>query len=158
AVRRGTAAQARPAREAYPASHRAGGVLAPADRGDGRAHRRAPRSASVRPARGRVDGWRLDASAGGKDTARMGGNIPAAPEDPQDRTQRLLALDRAHLWHPFTQMQGWIEPPEGDEPVIIDHARGAWIFDTLGRKYLDGVSSLWVNVHGHRKAEIDSAI
>src|SRR5438309_1953081 len=88
----------------------------------------------------------------------MGENIPAAPEDPQDRTQRLLALDRAHLWHPFTQMQGWSEPSEGDEPVIIDHARGAWLFDTLGRKYLDGVSSLWVNVHGHRKAEIDSAI
>jgi adenosylmethionine---8-amino-7-oxononanoate aminotransferase len=88
----------------------------------------------------------------------MGENIPAAPEDPQERTQRLLALDRAHLWHPFTQMQGWIEPSEGDEPVIIDHARGAWLFDTLGRKYLDGVSSLWVNVHGHRKAEIDSAI
>ena len=58
----------------------------------------------------------------------MGENIPAAPEDPQDRTQRLLALDRAHLWHPFTQMQGWSEPSEGDEPVIIDHARGAWLF------------------------------
>ena len=55
----------------------------------------------------------------------MAENIPASPEDPRERTERLLALDRAHLWHPFTQMQGWIEPTEGDEPVVIDHARGA---------------------------------
>ena len=88
----------------------------------------------------------------------MADDIPATLEDPQERTRRLLALDRAHVWHPFTQMQGWVEPDGGDDPVIIDHARGAWVFDTLGRKYLDGVSSAWVNVHGHRKAEIDSAI
>src|SRR5690242_4673514 len=88
----------------------------------------------------------------------MADEIPATPEDPQERTRRLLALDRAHVWHPFTQMQGWLEPAEGDEPIIIDHARGSWLFDTMGRKYLDGASSGWVNVHGHRKAEIDSAI
>src|SRR5437763_7943592 len=88
----------------------------------------------------------------------MGDNIPSAMEDPQARLDRLLALERAHVWHPFTQMQDWLTPGEGDEPVVIDHARGAWLFDTLGRKYLDGVSSLWVNVHGHRKPEIDSAI
>src|SRR3989454_1546966 len=74
------------------------------------------------------------------------------------RHQRLVALDRAHLWHPFTQMQTWLEPLPGDEPVIIEHARGSWIFDTRGRKYLDAISSLWVNVHGHHRPEIDSAI
>ncbi len=84
--------------------------------------------------------------------------IPTAPEDAEARHQRLAALDRAHLWHPFTQMQTWLEPLPGDEPLIIDHGRGSWLFDTRGRKYLDAVSSLWVNVHGHRRTEIDSAI
>ena len=79
-------------------------------------------------------------------------------EPQQERHQRLAALDRAHVWHPFTQMQTWLEPMPGDEPLIIDHARGCWLFDTLGRKYLDAVSSLWVNVHGHHRPEIDSAI
>ena len=84
--------------------------------------------------------------------------IPKTIEDAESRHQRLTALDRAHLWHPFTQMQTWLEPLPGDEPVIIEHARGSWIFDTCGRKYLDAISSLWVNVHGHHRAEIDSAI
>jgi adenosylmethionine-8-amino-7-oxononanoate aminotransferase len=85
-------------------------------------------------------------------------DVPKAPEDPEARHQRLTALDRAHVWHPFTQMQTWLEPLPGDEPVIIDHARGSWLFDTRGRKYLDAISSLWVNVHGHHRTEIDSAI
>src|SRR5258706_9393121 len=78
--------------------------------------------------------------------------------DRAERHQRLAALDRAHVWHPFTQKQGWIEPEPGDEPLIIDHAKGVWLWDTRGRKYIDAISSLWVNVHGHRKDEIDSAI
>jgi adenosylmethionine-8-amino-7-oxononanoate aminotransferase len=85
------------------------------------------------------------------------GDIPNL-EDPEARHQRLAALDRAHVWHPFTQMQTWLEPLPGDEPLIVDHARGSWLFDTRGRKYLDAVSSLWVNVHGHHRTEIDSAI
>src|SRR5260221_219140 len=85
-------------------------------------------------------------------------DIPKAVEDAEQRHQRLTAMDRAHLWHPFTQMQTWLEPLPGDEPVIIDHASGSWLFDTRGRKYLDAISSLWVNVHGHHRAEIDSAI
>src|SRR5438309_11897097 len=84
--------------------------------------------------------------------------IPKTIENADARHQRLTALDRAHLWHPFTQMQTWLEPLPGDEPVIISHARGSWLFDTRGRKYLDAISSLWVNLHGHRKAEIDAAI
>jgi adenosylmethionine-8-amino-7-oxononanoate aminotransferase len=78
--------------------------------------------------------------------------------DRDARHARLTALDKAHVWHPFTQMQGWMDPIPGEEPLIIDHAMGSWLFDTQGRKYIDGVSSLWVNVHGHRKMEIDSAI
>ena len=89
---------------------------------------------------------------------RMSTEPPGAPEDSQSRHDWLTSLDRAHVWHPFTQMQTWLEPLPGDEPVIIDQARGCWLFDTKGRKYLDAISSLWVNVHGHRKPEIDRAI
>lgn len=72
---------------------------------------------------------------------------------PHDREQ-LAAMDKAHVWHPFTQMQGWL----ASEPLIIERAEGCWLVDTEGRRYLDGVSSLWVNVHGHRVPEIDEAI
>ncbi len=73
---------------------------------------------------------------------------------PPDRYQQLLALDVKHLWHPFTQMQVWPE----DQPLIIERAEGNELIDVDGRRYLDGVSSLWVTVHGHRKQEIDEAI
>jgi adenosylmethionine-8-amino-7-oxononanoate aminotransferase len=62
--------------------------------------------------------------------------------------------DKRFLWHPFTQMKDWAE----EEPVIITEGRGVFLKDITGRWYIDGVSSLWVNVHGHRKKEIDSAI
>jgi adenosylmethionine-8-amino-7-oxononanoate aminotransferase len=66
----------------------------------------------------------------------------------------LKRLDHAYLWHPFTQMQEWM----GEEPCIISHGEGHYLVDVHGRKYLDGVSSLWCNVHGHRKKELDEAI
>jgi adenosylmethionine---8-amino-7-oxononanoate aminotransferase len=70
------------------------------------------------------------------------------------RHERLLALDRAHVWHPFTQMAVW----PSDDPLVIERAEGNFLFDDLGGRYLDGVSSLWCNVHGHRKREIDEAV
>ncbi len=63
-------------------------------------------------------------------------------------------LDRAHLWHPFTPMRQWL----GEPPLVIERAEGNELIDTEGRRYLDGVSSLWVNVHGHRHPHIDAAI
>ena len=75
-------------------------------------------------------------------------------ESAEQRHRRLAELDRRHLWHPFTQMEGWL----GEEPLIVERGEGAYLFDTLGHRYLDGVSSLWVNVHGHRRAEIDAAV
>jgi adenosylmethionine-8-amino-7-oxononanoate aminotransferase len=63
-------------------------------------------------------------------------------------------LDRRHVWHPFTQMRDWLD----DEPLVIERAEGNYLIDPDGRFYLDGVSSLWVNVHGHRRREIDDAI
>ena len=70
------------------------------------------------------------------------------------RNKRLKIVDKKHLWHPFTQMREW----KKEIPIIIEKGEGNYLIDTYGRKYLDGVSSLWVNVHGHRKREIDNAI
>jgi adenosylmethionine---8-amino-7-oxononanoate aminotransferase len=70
------------------------------------------------------------------------------------RHDRLREADRRHLWHPFTQMQDWLR----EEPVIVDAGDGPYLVDTLGNRYLDGVSSLWCNVHGHRVPEIDEAV
>ena len=63
-------------------------------------------------------------------------------------------LDRAHVWHPFTQMREW----NAGEPVVIVEGRGAVLKAEDGREYLDGNSSIWTNLHGHRRAEIDEAI
>jgi adenosylmethionine-8-amino-7-oxononanoate aminotransferase len=74
--------------------------------------------------------------------------------DSSSRHEWLLRMDQAHVWHPFTQMQSWAL----DEPLLIERAEGNYLFDDAGRRYLDGVSSLWCNVHGHQKREIDDAI
>jgi adenosylmethionine-8-amino-7-oxononanoate aminotransferase len=60
----------------------------------------------------------------------------------------------AHVWHPFTQMKDWASR----DPVVIERARGPWLHDTDGNRYLDGVSSLWTTVHGHSEPAIDEAI
>ena len=69
-------------------------------------------------------------------------------------TAELAELDRRVLWHPFTQQEGW----EQEEQVIIERAEGTTLYDTDGNAYIDGVSSLWCNVHGHRHHAIDAAI
>ena len=66
----------------------------------------------------------------------------------------LAQWDHRHLWHPFTQMQQWL----GGDPVIVVRGEGSYLIDLQGRRYLDGVSSLWCNVHGHNRPEINSAI
>ena len=63
-------------------------------------------------------------------------------------------LDKKYIWHPFTQMKGWIENPQ----LVIERGDGVKLYDTEGRGYYDGISSLWVNIHGHRRREIDDAI
>lgn len=70
------------------------------------------------------------------------------------KTTELAASDRSTLWHPFTQQQGWAD----EAAPIIDHAQGCTVVDTDGRSYLDGTSSLWCNVHGHRHPTIDAAV
>ena len=66
----------------------------------------------------------------------------------------LSEKDKKYLWHPFTQMRDW----EAEEPLIIEKGKGNYLYDMEGKRYFDGVSSLWVNVHGHRRKEIDNAI
>jgi adenosylmethionine-8-amino-7-oxononanoate aminotransferase len=67
---------------------------------------------------------------------------------------RLKQWDKKYIWHPFTQMKDYLK----EENLIIEEARGNYLKDTDGRWYLDGVSSLWVNVHGHRNSLIDKAV
>ncbi|MCB9781191.1 MAG: adenosylmethionine--8-amino-7-oxononanoate transaminase [Alphaproteobacteria bacterium] len=75
---------------------------------------------------------------------------PALPSPEQ-----LEQWDLDHVWHPFTQHQEW----EADgPPLIVDRADGVYLIDVRGRRYLDGVSSLWTNVHGHRHPALDAAV
>lgn len=71
-----------------------------------------------------------------------------------NRTERLAELDHANLWHPFTPMQAWLQ----EQPLIIEKGEGCDLIDTEGNRYIDGVSSLWVNVHGHAHPTIDGAV
>ncbi|HTC20528.1 MAG TPA: adenosylmethionine--8-amino-7-oxononanoate transaminase [bacterium] len=69
--------------------------------------------------------------------------------------KQLAQKDKKYLWHPFTQQQEW----ERDQDItIITRGKGTYLYDAKGKKYLDGVSSLWCNVHGHQVPEIDRAI
>ncbi len=70
------------------------------------------------------------------------------------RTQSIRRRDQAAVWHPFTQMAEW----ESDLPLVIERGEGNYLVDTDGNRYFDGVSSLWVNLFGHRRREIDEAI
>lgn len=69
-------------------------------------------------------------------------------------TEQLRKLDQQHIWHPFTAMKLWLE----SDPLVIVAGEGMHLIDSDGNRYLDGVSSLWCNVHGHRVPEIDDAI
>lgn len=75
---------------------------------------------------------------------------------PTSTTRRLTKTDKQYLWHPFTQMKDWLADPE--QPLVIDRAQGVYLIDSDGKAYIDGVSSLWVTVHGHRHPHIDKAL
>jgi adenosylmethionine-8-amino-7-oxononanoate aminotransferase len=66
-------------------------------------------------------------------------------------SEQLCDWDQRHYWHAFTQMANY-------QPLVIEKASGCWLYDTAGNRYLDGVSSLWCNVHGHCHPRIDAAI
>ncbi len=69
-------------------------------------------------------------------------------------TKAIQELDHRHLWHPFTQQRGW----EAEEPLVIDRAEGTDLIAEDGTRYIDGTSSLWCNLHGHRHPAIDAAV
>lgn len=71
-----------------------------------------------------------------------------------EEIRHLVELDKHFVWHPFTQMKEWLE----ETPLIIVEGRGSYLKDIYGKWYIDGVSSLWINIHGHRREEIDAAV
>lgn len=74
--------------------------------------------------------------------------------DMNEETQRLIALDHAHCWHPFTRQAEWM----ASEPPVIVRGQGSWLWDSENRRYLDGNSSIWTNIHGHAHPAINQAI
>lgn len=71
-----------------------------------------------------------------------------------DEIKKIELSDKKYVWHPFTQMKDWL----CEKPILIIEGKDCFIKDIFGRWYLDGVSSLWVNIHGHKKKEVDDAI
>jgi adenosylmethionine---8-amino-7-oxononanoate aminotransferase len=71
-------------------------------------------------------------------------------------TPELIALEQAHVWHPFTAMQAWNTP--GHTPLQIVRGTGCTLYDDQGHAYLDGNASIWTNIHGHAHPRIDAAI
>ena len=69
----------------------------------------------------------------------------------QPNQTELHAWDKNHVWHAFTQMAEY-------EPLLIERGEGVYLFDTEGNRYIDGSSSMWCNVHGHRHPRLDAAI
>jgi lysine--8-amino-7-oxononanoate aminotransferase len=68
-------------------------------------------------------------------------------------TNELIEKSKKYLWLPFTQMKDYDE-----NPLIIESGNGIKVKDIDGKEYYDGFSSVWLNVHGHRKKELDNAI
>ena len=73
-----------------------------------------------------------------------------------EESQRWIAQDKAHCWHPFTQQDVWCEPSY--QPLILTKGEGVWLTDSEGRKYLDGNSSIWTNIHGHAHPRLTKAL
>ncbi len=71
-------------------------------------------------------------------------------------SRELQKLDKAHVWHPFTQMQDWCAP--GHEPLVLVRGQGCRLWDSEGSSYLDGNSSIWTNIHGHGHPAIVAAL
>lgn len=68
--------------------------------------------------------------------------------------EELIKDDLNHLWHPFTQMNEWSQ----QDPLFILRGDGNYLIDIDGNRYLDGISSLWANIHGHGRERINQAI
>ncbi len=78
------------------------------------------------------------------------------PPTMRDDTRRWIAQDQAHCWHPFTRQGEWCS--RGHEPLVLVRGEGSWLWDSEGRRFLDGNSSIWTNIHGHAHPSINAAI
>jgi adenosylmethionine---8-amino-7-oxononanoate aminotransferase len=67
-----------------------------------------------------------------------------------------IEIDKQHCWHPFTQQEIWTSKEHS--PVMIERGDGVWLYDTEGKRYIDGNSSIWTNIHGHNHPLINKAI
>ncbi|TAG08949.1 MAG: adenosylmethionine--8-amino-7-oxononanoate transaminase [Verrucomicrobia bacterium] len=74
----------------------------------------------------------------------------------RDDTRRWIQADQTHAWHPFTRQREWCTP--GREPLVMVKGDGVWLWDSEGRKYLDGNSSIWTNIHGHSHPALVAAV
>lgn len=74
----------------------------------------------------------------------------------REETRRWIAADQAHCWHPFTRQEEWCQP--GHEPLVLVKGSGVWLWDSEGRRYFDGNSSIWTNIHGHSHPHLVAAI
>lgn len=68
--------------------------------------------------------------------------------------ETLVDWDKRYLWHPFTQMQDWLT----EDPIIIERGEGCYLIDIAGNRYIDGIASMWTNVHGHNHPELTTAL
>ncbi len=64
----------------------------------------------------------------------------------------IQASDRAHVWHPYTQMQ------TAPAPLVIVRGEGVYLYTEDGKRILDGISSWWVNIHGHSHPRLNEAL
>ena len=74
----------------------------------------------------------------------------------REETRQWIAQDQAHCWHPFTRQGEWCA--RSHEPLVLVRGKGSWLWDSEGRKYLDGNSSIWTNIHGHAHPAINAAV
>ena len=90
----------------------------------------------------------------GSSSSHIVSSSPHSDSPSPHRSSLLKCWDKEYLWHPFTQMQDWVR----EDPLVVERGEGVYLEDSDGRRYIDGVASLWTNVHGHQKKEIDEAI
>ncbi|MES2706992.1 MAG: adenosylmethionine--8-amino-7-oxononanoate transaminase [Verrucomicrobiota bacterium] len=73
-----------------------------------------------------------------------------------EETARLTLWDKTHAWHPFTQMRDWCAPEH--QPLFITRGEGVWLTDQDGKRYIDGNSTIWTNIHGHGHPALKAAL
>lgn len=94
-------------------------------------------------------------SDSGGSSRRRAGERDGSAEGRDDYSAAIKA-DREHVWHPFSPMLEYLN--EKPHPLMVVGADGSRLVDSAGRSYIDGTASLWVNVHGHRRPELDRAV